>query len=286
MTGRHKLFATWKNQVSLEQSLTLTAAAVEAAASTEDLFELSVCPSMTALASVARMSTDKVAVTAQNMGWDDPRSLTGETSATDLTDIGCRYVILGHSERRAYLGETNEMIARKLQTAFAHRLIPILCIGDTLEEHRTDRSEEAVRSQLEVLLRVYHSIGGPFLVAYEPAWAISTSEHARECAPEEAADRHGFIRSVIADELGAQLAADTTLLYGGSVTADNAKAYFTQPDIDVGLVGTASQDLTSFQALLTTTVTTYQQPPPGTGHQSPIDTINTPRRSLRHRDDT
>ncbi|MEO9221101.1 MAG: triose-phosphate isomerase, partial [Mycobacteriaceae bacterium] len=151
--------------MSLARSLTLAAAAVEAAARTEPLFELSVCPSMTALAPVARVSANKVAITAQNMGWDDSRSLTGETSATDLTDIGCRYVILGHSERRRYLGETNDMIARKLRTAFAHRLTPILCIGDTLDEHRAGKSEAAVRSQLEVLLGVYHPTGGPFVLA-------------------------------------------------------------------------------------------------------------------------
>lgn len=98
MTGPNKLFATWKNQVSPAQSLTLAGAAVDAAARTEGLFELSVCPSMTALASVARECADKVATTAQNMDWDDPRkSLTGETSATDLTDLGYRHVIIGHS---------------------------------------------------------------------------------------------------------------------------------------------------------------------------------------------
>jgi triosephosphate isomerase len=170
--GTNKLFATWKNQESLAQSLTLAGAAVEAAARTEGLFELSVCPSMTALASVARECVDKVATTAQNMGWDDPRSLTGETSATDLTDLGCRYVINGDSERRRYLAETNDMIARKLRTAFAHRLAPILCLGDSLEEHRAGRSAGAVRSQLEVLLRLYQPTDGPFLIAYEPAWAI------------------------------------------------------------------------------------------------------------------
>ncbi|MDQ2737435.1 MAG: triose-phosphate isomerase [Actinomycetota bacterium] len=266
MTAPHKLFATWKNQVDLAQSLTLAAAAVDAATRTERLFELSVCPSMTALAPVARVCAGRVAVTAQNLGWDDTHSLTGETAASDLTDLGCRYVILGHSERRLYLGETNEMIARKLQTAFTHRLTPILCIGDTAAEHRAGRSEAAVRTQLEVLLRTYHLTGGPFLVAYEPAWAISTSEHPVDCTPQEAAERHGFIRSVVAGELGAQLAADTTLLYGGSVTADNAEAYLTQPDIDGGLVGTASQDLTSFQALITATLGTYQRAQPAAGH--------------------
>ncbi len=264
MTTRHKVFANWKNHVSLAQSLTLAGAAVEAAVRTEGLFELSVCPSMTALASVAQATVNKLAVTAQNMGWDDTHSLTGETSASDLTDIGCRYVILGHSERRLYLGETNDMIARKLHTAFTHRLTPILCVGDTLEEHHAGRSEEAVQAQLEVLLRIYHRTAGPFLIAYEPAWAISTSNEPRECKPDEAGDRHSFIRSAIAAELGAELAADTTLLYGGSVTASNADAYFTQTDIDGGLVGAASQELTSFQALINASITTYQRPRQGT----------------------
>lgn len=259
MAVRHKLFATWKNQVSMAQSMKLAEVAVDAADTAEGLFELSVCPSMTALASVARVSANKVAVTAQNVGWDDARSLTGETSAQDLADIGCRYVITGHSERRRYLGETNDMIARKLQTAFAHQLTPILCVGDSSEEHRTGGSEVAVRAQLDVLLRAYQLGGGPFLVAYEPAWAISTSENAQECEPDEAAHRHSFIRSVIADELGAEGASDTTLLYGGSVTATNADRYFSQPDIDGGLVGGASQDPDSFRALIDATVTTYQR---------------------------
>ncbi len=117
-----------------------------------------------------------------------------------------------------------------------------------------------------MLLGVYHSTCGPFPVAYEPDWAISTSEHARECTPAEAADRHGFICALLADELGARLAADRTLLYGGSVTADNADAYFTQSDIDGGVVGAASQDLAAFQALLDATITTYQRLQPASGH--------------------
>jgi len=144
MTTRHKLFATWKNRVSPTQSLTLARAAVQATVRTEGLFELSVSPSMTALASVAQATVNKLAITAQNMGWDDTHSLTGETSASDLTDIGCRYVILGHCERRLYLGETNDMIARKLQTAFTHQLTPILCVGDTLEQHHAGRFEAPI----------------------------------------------------------------------------------------------------------------------------------------------
>jgi triosephosphate isomerase len=269
VTARHKQFATWKNQVNLARSLALTAAAAEAAAGTQGLFELSVCPSMTALplvASLARATDNPLAVTAQNLCWDDTHSLTGETSASDLTDIGCRYLILGHSERRLYLGETNDMIARKLQTAFTHQLTPILCIGDTLEQHAAGRSEDAVRSQLEVLLRAYHDGGGRFFVAYEPAWAISTGTEPRECTPEEAGDRHSFIRALIDTELGAEIAATITLLYGGSVHADNADAYFTQTDIDGGLVGAASQQLNSFHALIEASIATYSRLRPNAGH--------------------
>lgn len=266
MTTRHKLFATWKNQVNLAQSLTLADAAVRATARTEGLFELSVCPSMTALASVAQAIGTTLALTAQNMCWDDTHSLTGETTASDLLDIGCRYVLLGHSERRLYLAETNDMITRKLRTAFTHQLTPILCVGDTAEQHQAGRSEEAVRAQLEVLLRVYHHSGGPFLIAYEPAWAISTSTEPRECSPDEAGSRHSFIRSVIATELGVDVAADTTLLYGGSVDADNADAYFTRTDIDGGLVGGASQELASFQALIQASLTSFGRLRPSEGY--------------------
>lgn len=269
MTRRPKLFATWKNQVSLAQSLALAAVAVRAAAQTEGLFELSVCPSMTALAPVAALvatnqtaNGGKVAVPAQNMGRDDRHSLTGETSATDLTALGCRYVIVGHSERRLYLGETDDMIARKLKTALTHQLTPILCVGYTLEQHQAGQSEQAVRVQLEVLLRSYHRSGSPFLIAYEPAWAISTSSEARTCSPAEAEDRHSLIRSVLSTELGADTAADTTLLYGGSITSSNADSYFTRADIDGGLVGGASQQLGPFQALIEASIATYSQPRP------------------------
>ncbi|MET3808472.1 triosephosphate isomerase [Nakamurella sp. UYEF19] len=130
----------------------------------------------------------------------------------DRVGLGCRYVILGHSERRLYLGETNDMIARKLQTAFTHHLTPILCVGDTLEQHQAGRSQQAVRAQLEVLLEVYQQTGGPFLIADEPAWAISTGNDPMACTAKEAQDRHGFLRAVIAAELGGAVAADTTLL--------------------------------------------------------------------------
>jgi triosephosphate isomerase len=278
MTTRNKLFATWKNQVGLAQSLTLAAAAADAAPRTAGLFELSVCPSMTALAPVAQATAGRLAVTAQNLGWDDTHSLTGETPATDLADIGCTYVILGHSERRLYLGETNDMIARKLQTAFTHHLTPILCVGDTLEQHHDGRTEEAVHTQMEVLLRLYHRTAGPFLIAYEPAWAISTSKEPKECTPGEAGDRHSFIRSTIATELGADLAANTTLLYGGSVTAGNADSYFTRTDIDGALVGAASQNPASFQALVNAAITTYRRARPHTGPPSTAD-------PAQHRDD-
>ena len=134
MTTGHQLCAIWMNRVSLAQSVTL-------------------------------------AVTAQDMGWDDRHRLAGERSASDPMDIGCRHATLGHSERRLYLGETNDMIAPELQTAFTHQLAPILCVGDTLEQHAAGWSEDAVQAQLEVLLRVHHRTDGPLLIAYEPAWA-------------------------------------------------------------------------------------------------------------------
>ncbi len=277
MTMRHKLFATWKNQVSLQQSLLLAAVAVDASAAIAGLFELSVCPSMTALAPVAAVTSvtegaaNTVALTAQNMGWDGPRSLTGETSAADLTNLGCRYVIVGHSERRRFLGETDDMIARKLQTAFTHGLTPILCVGDTREDHQAGRSDAVVQAQLNVLLGVYPASGAPFLVAYEPTWAISTSRDAHDCNPDEAGARHSLLRSVIAGELGAQLAADTTLLYGGSVTAADAESYLTQTDIDGGLVGAASQDRASFHALIDATISTYRRSTPAAAPLSSAD---------------
>ena len=215
---------------------------------------------------------------AKNAGDDVPvwSDFWGNSRPTGVKDIGARYGLVGHSERRLYLGETNEMIAWKLQTALTHQLTPILCVGDTLEQYQAGRSEDAVRAQLEVLLRVYHDTDGPFLIAYEPAWAISTGSEPRECRPDEAGQRHSFVRSVIATELGAEVAADTTLLYGGSVTASDADAYFTRTDIDGGLVGGASQELTSFQALIEAAIATYARLRPGGGpaNTSALETVH------------
>jgi triosephosphate isomerase len=258
---RRKLFGTWKNQVGHERSLELAAVAVECAPQCQGLFELALCPSMTALASVTDVSAGRVAVTAQNVVWDATNSFTGETSASTLSEIGCKYVILGHSERRLYLGETEEMIGRKIRTAFAHRLIPVLCVGETLDEHRDGQFEQVVLGQLSALFAAVADSASPFVVAYEPAWAISTSAEALECKPLEAGERHRFIRSALGREVGSKIADATTILYGGSVTGDNVASYFAESDIDGGLVGTASQDPNSFRALVNATIAAYRNQP-------------------------
>jgi triosephosphate isomerase len=256
-TTRHKLFATWKNQVGLRRSLDLSAAAVEYGPRCQGLFELTVCPSMTALAPVAEVITGNVVVAAQNLVWDDTNSFTGETSASSLSDIGCKYVIVGHSERRQYLGETDEMIGRKLSTAFAHLITPVLCLGETFAEHQDGQFEQVVRRQLSALFSAF-SDGRPFVVAYEPAWAISTSTEALVCKPSEAGDRHAFLRDAIAHELGPDVAASTTILYGGSVAGPNVAEYLAETDIDGGLVGKASQELAPFRLLVDATIAVYQ----------------------------
>jgi triosephosphate isomerase len=258
---RHKLFGTWKNQVGHQRSLELAAAAVECAPRCQGLFELAICPSMTALASVTDVTAGRVAVTAQNLVWDATNSFTGETTASSLSEIGCKYVILGHSERRLYLGETEEMIGRKIRTAFAHGLIPVLCVGETFDEHRDDQFEQVVVRQLTALFAAVADSASPFIVAYEPAWAISTSTEALECKPVEAGDRHGFIRSALGQEMGSEVAAETTILFGGSVTGDNVASYLAECDIDGGLVGKASQDLTSFEGLVDATIAGYRAQP-------------------------
>jgi triosephosphate isomerase len=216
---------------------------------------------MTALAAVTEVTAGRVAVTAQNVVWDAANSFTGETSASTLSEIGCKYVILGHSERRLYLGETDEMIGRKIRTAFAHRLIPVLCVGETRDEHRDGRFEQVVVRQLTALFATVADSPSPFIVAYEPACAISTSTEALECKPLEAGDRHGFIRSALAQAMGSEVAAATTILYGGSVTGDNVASYLAESDIDGGLVGTASQDPSSFRVLVDATTSAYRSMP-------------------------
>lgn len=169
---------------------------------------------------------------------------TGEVSATMLKDLGCRYVIIGHSERRQLFGDTNEIVLKKCEQAFLAGLVPILCVGETLYERGQNLTLSIVQEQLAVVARLKDNCSafGEIVIAYEPIWAIGTGKTA---SPDDAQTVHVFIRNQLS-KIDFALGQSTCILYGGSVKPDNAKALFAMPDIDGALVGGASLDAESF----------------------------------------
>lgn len=178
----------------------------------------------------------------QNMAAEQEGPYTGEISTLMLYEFGCRYVLLGHSERRQLYGETNAQIAKKFNLAIKSGLTPILCVGETLAERQANQTHAILQTQLEKILDYGSDVLKRAIIAYEPVWAIGTGLSAQ---PEQAQEVHQFLREHI-KFLGSDLAQELPILYGGSVKASNAEALFQMPDIDGGLVGGASLDAVEF----------------------------------------
>ena len=187
-------------------------------------------------------------VAAQNMHQEENGAYTGEISAEMLTDAGIEYVILGHSERRDYAGEDDDLINLKIQRALAAGLKPIYCCGEKLEIREAENQEVAVGKQIEqALYSLDPAQIAQVVIAYEPVWAIGTG---RTASKEQAQEMHEYIRRMISNQFGADIAQNITILYGGSVKPNNAAELFDQPDVDGGLVGGASLDADSFAAIV------------------------------------
>ncbi|VAW45561.1 Triosephosphate isomerase [hydrothermal vent metagenome] len=210
--------------------------------------DVAICPPSLYIDFTKRsLSTEKIEIGAQNMA-EEPHqgAFTGEGSASMLKDFGCRYVILGHSERRAIYGETNSEVANKVQVALDARITPILCVGETLEERESGVMESIISGQLDAVLDLVGIAAFKgVVIAYEPVWAIGTGVTA---SPEQAQEVHAFIRAKLS-KLDADVAAGMVIQYGGSVKPGNAKELFGQPDIDGGLIGGASLDADDFIAI-------------------------------------
>jgi triosephosphate isomerase len=200
--------------------------------------EVALAPPYTALAAVAaELAGSDIRLAAQDTFWEKQGAFTGAISPAMLADVGCRYVIVGHSERRQIFGETDASVNKKLTAVMAAGLIPILCVGETRAEREADKTLQVVREQLSKGLGALKPTSGSALViAYEPVWAIGTGLTA---TPEQAQTVHHFIRSLLREFLGAPAEA-IRIQYGGSVTPDNAATLLNQPDIDGALVGGAS----------------------------------------------
>jgi len=214
-----------------------------------DRDEIVVCPTFLAIdAGVKATSGTNASVGAQDVHWEKEGAFTGEINAPMLVAVGCTHVIIGHSERRQYFGETDDTVNLKLKSALEAGLTPIVCVGEVLEEREAGLTDDVLRRQC---LRAFHKMSAKkaakLVVAYEPVWAIGTGKTA---TPQMAADAHAIIRGEAAKAFGEELAQRLRILYGGSVRPDNAKALMSEEEIDGALVGGASLDPKSFAAIV------------------------------------
>jgi triosephosphate isomerase (TIM) len=243
-TEKRPVFAgTWKLFGSLAESVAL-AADVQAGVSGVREADVVVAPSFLAISTVAaRLANGPVAVAGQDCYWETKGAFTGEVAPAQLVDAGCRYVIVGHSERRALMGETDADVNRKTRAALAAGLAPIVCIGETLAERDGGTTLTVVERQLDAALRdLGADDAARCLVAYEPVWAIGTG---RTATPAQAQEVHHFIRTQVAAKLPA-VASGLAILYGGSVKPDNIRALMAEADVDGALIGGASLSADSF----------------------------------------
>lgn len=244
---RRKLVAAnWKMHGSRAENAPL----VEALLGSRSLpdVECVLCPPFVYLSDIARLLRDGlIGLGAQDVCAEAGGAYTGEVSAAMLRDVGCQYVIVGHSERRHLYGEDDALVARKFAAAQARGLIPILCVGEQLAERESGHTEQVIARQLDAVLALSGIASlARALIAYEPVWAIGTG---RTASPEQAQEVHSGIRARLARQ-DARIAGGLQILYGGSVKAGNARELFTQPDVDGGLIGGASLKAEEFLNIL------------------------------------
>ena len=211
--------------------------------------EIALFPSPVLLPTVvAACNASNILVGAQNIHFAEEGAYTGETSIGQLQAVGGTHTLIGHSERRQYFAETDEIVNKKLHTALKHNIIPIVCIGEVLAERESGQTESVLKTQVTgAFAGITAEAAAPIVIAYEPVWAIGTGKTA---TPEMAADAHKIIRAEVANLLGSDVAAAIRILYGGSVKPDNATALIGQEEIDGALVGGASLKPDSFTAIV------------------------------------
>jgi triosephosphate isomerase len=249
-TSPRRLFVAgnWKMFTNATEAATLIKALKVKVVNVKKV-DMAVCPPFTNLATVAELlKGTTIKLGAQNLFWEEKGAFTGEVSADMLRSVGCECVIIGHSERRQYFGETDETVNRRLQRALAAGLQPIVCIGESLAQRQAGEMQTVVASQVA---GAFKNISAEdfrrVVLAYEPVWAIGTGVNA---TPAQAQEAHAFIRTLLAETFGAELAGACRIKYGGSVKAANAKELLQQPDVDGALVGGASLEAEGFAAII------------------------------------
>lgn len=248
MERKPLIVANWKMNKTVPECVDFVQEFIHLIATVPDV-DVVLSPPFTALVPVAKaLEGSHVGLAAQNMHWEEGGAFTGEISSIQLRDVGCHYVIIGHSERRQYFGESDGEVSRKVGSALQEGVVPILCIGETLGEREYEKTLEVIERQLRggtdgAVLET----GNELVVAYEPVWAIGTGKTA---TPQEAQEVHRFIRGLLSNLFGEEVSLHTRILYGGSVKPDNMATLMKMADIDGALVGGASLAPESFTEII------------------------------------
>ena len=238
----------WKMNTTVPEGVKLATEVNEALKGVTPKCDVVIGVPLTHLTAVKAVIDDNLGLSAENCADKVKGAYTGEVSAAMVASTGAQYVILGHSERRAYYGETVETLTEKVKLALANGLKVIFCIGEVLEEREAGTQNEVVAAQLASVFGLSAEDFANIILAYEPVWAIGTGKTATD---DQAEEMHAYIRGLIAEKYGAQVADDTTILYGGSCKPSNAKGLFAKPNVDGGLIGGASLDAASFLGIVT-----------------------------------
>lgn len=240
MNDRNILIAgNWKMNKTPSEAKALVRELAQRSGQGDFTCELLVCPPFTSISSaIDAAQSSALMVGAQNLHWEDSGAYTGEVSGPMLKDLGCSYVIIGHSERRQYFGESDDTVSKKISAAIRHGLYPIVCVGETLEQREAGQASDIVLGQLAGALTGFtsHELRS-LVIAYEPVWAIGTGKTASN---EQAQEAHNLIRNHLSDNFGLDFSKSIRILYGGSMKPGNARELLEQPDIDGGLIGGAS----------------------------------------------
>jgi triosephosphate isomerase len=248
MSRKALIAANWKMYKTPAEAKAFVAAFLPLVAGhTRD--EIALFPSVTSLATVVdAVAGSNVIAGLQNMHFAEEGAYTGETSANMLKAVGATHTLIGHSERRQYFNETDEVVNKKLHTALKHGIVPVVCVGEVLAEREGGKTAEVLKNQITgALAGITAAAAAPIVIAYEPVWAIGTGKTA---TPAMAVEAHQIIRAEVAKLLGAEVAAAVRILYGGSVKPENATALLGEEEIDGALVGGASLKPDSFAAIV------------------------------------
>ena len=238
----------WKMNTTLPEGVALAKEVNEALKGADAKCDVIICVPFTHLASVNAVIDSNLGLGAENCADHTSGAYTGEVSAPMVASTGAKYVILGHSERRQYYGETSAILREKLALALAHGLKPIFCVGEVLEQREDGSYNDVVKAQIEeALFQLTPEEFSNVILAYEPVWAIGTGKTA---TADQAQDMHAHIRNVIAGKYGKEIADNTSILYGGSCKPSNAREIFAKPDVDGGLIGGAALKCADFMGIV------------------------------------